>query len=294
MTREKTERTLERIRIADIGIPELLMYRSRRESQLARCNEPAPGLFVAESPKVIERALEAGYEPVSVLAEETEETRRLLAYMEERLDPEKGCLPVYLTDPENLKQLTGYPMTRGALCAMRRKPLPGREQVDDLCRLSRRIAVLENVENPTNLGAIFRSAAALGMDAVLLTGGCSDPLYRRAIRVSMGTVFQIPWAFLPEDGYSWPEQALPRLRELGYFCIAMALKEDALRIEDDRIRAQKRTAIVLGTEGEGLDEETIRACDAPVYIPMRHGVDSLNVAAAAAVAFWALTARSEA
>ena len=292
MITEGKENRFRLIRVPDLEIPELEFYRSRRESQLAHCFEPEPGIFIAESPKVIERALDAGYEPVSVLAEENGETSALLRCMEQLQGPVMDGLPVYLAQHETIRELTGYPMTRGALCAMRRKPLPGRQQLDDLCGKARRIVILENVENPTNLGAIFRSAAALGMDAVLLNGGCSDPLYRRAIRVSMGTVFQIPWAFLPEEGYDWPAQGISRLRKMGFFCIAMALREESLRIEDEQIRSRERVAVVLGSEGDGLDERTIQSCDATVLIPMKHGVDSLNVSAAAAVAFWALAGRS--
>ena len=261
--------------ITDFAAPELDVYARLTENQLVNREDPAQGLFIAESPKVIERALNAGYAPVSFLMEprhaETQ-ARELLARC--------AGVPVYTAELEVLKQLTGFPLTRGMLCAMRRRPLPTAEAV---CAGAKRVAVLEDVMNPTNIGAIFRSAAALGMDAVLLTSACSDPLYRRAIRVSMGTVFQVPWTYLPADG-AWPQT----LRALGFTTAAMALCDDSLPLYDARLREAARLAVVLGTEGDGLAASTIAACDCTVRIPMAHGVDSLNVAAASAVAFYQL------
>lgn len=260
--------------ITDFAAPALDVYARLSENQLVNREAPENGLFIAESPKVIERALNAGYVPVSLLMEtrhvETQ-ARDILARCPD--------VPVYTAELDVLKQLTGFPLTRGMLCAMRRRALP---TVEDVCRNARRVAVLEDVMNPTNVGAIFRSAAALGVDAVLLTRAASDPLYRRAIRVSMGTVFQVPWTVLP-DG-AWPE----RLHALGFTTAAMALCDDSLPLYDPRLREAKRLAIVLGTEGDGLARETIAACDCTVRIPMTHGVDSLNVAAASAVAFYQL------
>ena len=261
--------------ITDFAAPELDVYARLTENQLVNREDPARGLFIAESPKVIERALNAGYAPVSFLMEprhvETQ-ARELLARC--------AGVPVYTAELEVLKQLTGFPLTRGMLCAMRRCPLP---TVEEVCAGARRVAVLEDVMNPTNVGAIFRSAAALGMDAVLLTTACSDPLYRRAIRVSMGTVFQVPWTYLPAGG-AWPQT----LRALGFTTAAMALCDNSLPLYDARLKAAERLAVVLGTEGDGLAASTIAACDCTVRIPMAHGVDSLNVAAASAVAFYQL------
>ena len=261
--------------ITDFAAPELDVYARLTENQLVNREDPAQGLFIAESPKVIERALNAGYAPVSFLMEprhvETQ-ARALLARC--------AGVPVYTAELEVLKQLTGFPLTRGMLCAMRRRPLPA---VEEVCTGARRVAVLEDVMNPTNVGAIFRSAAALGMDAVLLTTACSDPLYRRAIRVSMGTVFQVPWTYLPAGG-AWPQT----LRALGFTTAAMALCDNSLPLYDARLKAAERLAVVLGAEGDGLAASTIAACDCTVRIPMAHGVDSLNVAAASAVAFYQL------
>ncbi|MBQ8687301.1 MAG: RNA methyltransferase [Ruminococcus sp.] len=263
------------ITITDFAAPELDVYARLSEVQLRRFYEPVPGLFIAESPKVIERALNAGYQPVSVLLEEkhiTGEAKEILSRC--------GDIPIYTSGPEVLTRLTGFQLTRGALCVMRRSELPSAEAV---CAGKRRIAVLENVVNPTNVGAIFRSAAALGMDGVLLTPACSDPLYRRAARVSMGTVFQIPWTYF--DG------SMETLRKLGFRTAAMALCEDSVNIDHPQLLAEERLAVVLGAEGDGLLKETISACDYTVCIPMSHGVDSLNVAAASAVAFWQLGRR---
>lgn len=276
-------RTDRIIPITDFMAPDLDVYARLSENQLYHLYEPDAGIFIAESPNVIERALNAGYEPLSFLAETRElygDAQRILMRCEHT--------PVYTAESELLTRLTGFALTRGLLCAMRRKPLPTLEAV---CAGARRIAVMERVMNPTNVGAIFRSAAALGMDAVLLTPGCSDPLYRRAARVSMGTVFQIPWTFLDEKICSWPEEGQKILRKLGFRTAAMALRQDSVSVDHPALMAEERLAIVLGTEGDGLSEKTIADCDYTVMIPMAHGVDSLNVAAASAVAFWELGKR---
>ena len=267
------------IKIKEFDAPELDVYARLPEVQLLRYYEPQPGLFIAESPKVIERALDAGCEAISFLVEHKHiegEARELIRRC--------GEIPVYTAEFDVLTQLTGFKLTRGMLCAMRRPALPG---INEVCKNARRIAVLENVVNPTNIGAIFRSAAALGMDAVLLTPGCSNPLYRRAIRVSMGTVFQIPWTFFDEKT-DWKTEGIRKLQEMGFKTAAMALKEDSVDIDDPKLLSEEKLAIVLGTEGDGLATETIADCDYTVCIPMAHGVDSLNVAAASAVAFWQL------
>lgn len=264
------------IEITDFDAPELDIYARLSETQLLNRHEPEKGIFIAESPIVIERALNAGCMPVSLLLE-----HRHIAGQARDIISRCGDIPVYTAEFEVLTRLTGFKLTRGALCAMRRRPLPEAEEV---CSGARRIAVLENVMNPTNVGAIFRSAAALNMDAVLLTPDCSDPLYRRAIRVSMGTVFQIPWTYLPH----WPEPAMNRLRTWGFKTAAMALREDTVSIDDPDLMAEEKLAVVLGSEGDGLSSSTIADCDYTVRIPMSHGVDSLNVAAASAVAFWQL------
>ena len=259
--------------ITDFADPALDVYARLTENQLVNREDLSQGLFIAESPKVIERALNAGYVPVSFLMEQRHvetQARDILARC--------GEVPVYTAPLDVLKQLTGFPLTRGMLCAMRRRPLPA---VETVCAGAKRVAVLEDVMNPTNVGAIFRSAAALGIDAVLLTQACSDPLYRRAIRVSMGTVFQVPWTYLPEI---WPQT----LRALGFTTAAMALCDASLPIYAPQLKKADRLAVVLGTEGDGLAESTIAACDCTVRIPMTHGVDSLNVAAASAVAFYQL------
>ena len=261
------------IPITDFSDPALDIYARRTENQLLNREHPEEGIFIAESPKVVERALNAGYEPVSVLVEDRHilgEAREIVARV--------GDAPVYTAPFDVLTLLTGFQLTRGVLCAMRRKSLPGLEELLEGCT---RVAVLENVMNPTNVGAIFRSAAALGMDAVLLTPGSSNPLYRRAIRVSMGTVFQVPWTFAPEN---WQSE----LKRLGFATAALALREDTLSIRDQRLAKEEKLALVLGTEGDGLADGTIANCDYTVKIPMTHGVDSLNVAAASAVAFFQL------
>ena len=261
------------IKITDFSSPELDIYARLTEVQLLNRREPEKGIFIAESPKVIERALNAGCIPISFLMEE-----RHVENQAKELIASCGDIPVYTATLEVLTQLTGFKLTRGMLCAMYRPKLP---TVADICKNARRVAVLEDVMNPTNVGAIFRSAAALGIDAVLLTSASSNPLYRRSIRVSMGTVFQVPWTFLGEDGIN-------ELRALGFKTAAMALKSDSLPIYDPRLAAEEKLAIVLGTEGDGLAAKTIADCDYTVLIPMSHGVDSLNVAAASAVAFYQL------
>ena len=267
------------IEITDFSAPELDVYARLRETQLLNRYEPENGIFIAESPRVIERALDAGCIPLSFLAE-----KKHVETEAKELITRCGEVPVYVAEFDVLTQITGYKLTRGMLCAMRRPPLRTPAEV---CAGARRIAILENVVNPTNVGAIFRSAAALNMDAVLLTPDCSDPLYRRAIRVSMGTVFQIPWAFLDEQ-MLWPEDGIAFLREQGFKNVAMALRNDTVNIDDPVLQKEEKLAIILGTEGEGLLTETIDGCDYTVKIPMSHGVDSLNVAAASAVAFWEL------
>jgi tRNA G18 (ribose-2'-O)-methylase SpoU len=267
------------IEINDITAPELDVYARTSEVQLLRYYEPEPGLFIAESPKVIERALNAGYEPLSFLVEHKDleaEAKQILERYPE--------IPVYTAEYDVLVGMTGYALARGMLCAMKRRRLPS---VEEICQNTSRIAILENVVNPTNVGAIFRSAAALHMDAVLLTSGCSDPLYRRAARVSMGTVFQIPWTYFDKKS-SWPEEGMKSIQNLGFKTVAMALRDDSFSIDDPKLLAEEKLAIVLGTEGDGLASQTIADCDYTVKIPMSHGVDSLNVAAASAVAFWEL------
>ena len=259
------------IEITDFLDPALDVYARLTENQLLNRENPENAMFIGESPKVIERALDAGYEPVSILVE-----RKHIEGEAKDIIARCGDIPVYTADFEVLTQLTGFQLTRGMLCALRRKKLPAAAEI---CKDAKRVAVLENVMNPTNVGAIFRSAAALGMDAVLLTNGSSNPLYRRAIRVSMGTVFQVPWTFI---------ENVSELKELGFKTCAMALREDTLSIRDPRLQAEPKLAVVLGTEGDGLADATISDCDYTVKIPMTHGVDSLNVAAASAVAFFQL------
>lgn len=268
------------IKIKEFDAPELDVYARLPEVQLLRYYEPQPGLFIAESPKVIERALDAGYEPVSLLMEE-----RHIETEGSKVIPKCGDIPVYTAEFEVLTRLTGFKLTRGMLGVMRRKRLPDIRQT---IAEKRRIAILENVVNPTNVGAIFRSAAALGMEAVLLTAGCSDPLYRRASRVSMGTVFQVPWTMMDAKSCIWPQDAMAVLKEEGFKTAAMALKEDTVRIDAPELFKEDKLAVILGTEGDGLADSTIADCDYTVKIPMMHGVDSLNVAAASAVAFWEL------
>ena len=307
------------IEIKNLDAPELQIYYNLNEAQLFHYFEPKPGIFIAESPKVIERALDAGCVPMSFLMEKKHvktQAKEILARCEklqsqdikqtDKMEAENGnssmaaehdipvctaeCeIPVYMAEIEVLAKITGYQLTRGMLCAMYRPTMPSVEQ---LCKNARRVAILENVVNPTNVGAIFRSAAALGMDAVLLTPACADPLYRRASRVSMGTVFQIPWTYFDKSA-SWPDGAMDVLHKLGYKTAAMALRDDSVSIDDEKMMAEEKLAIVLGTEGDGLADHTIADCDYTVKIPMTHGVDSLNVAAASAVAFWQLGMKCE-
>ena len=302
------------IEIKDLDAPELQIYYNLNEAQLFHYFEPKPGIFIAESPKVIKRALDAGCVPMSFLMEKKHvktQAKEILARCEklqsqdikqtDKMEAENGnssmaaehdipvctaeCeIPVYIAEIEVLAKITGYQLTRGMLCAMYRPTLTSVEQI---CKNARRVAILENVVNPTNVGAIFRSAAALGMDAVLLTSACADPLYRRASRVSMGTVFQIPWTYFDKNA-CWPDGAMDVLHKLGYKTAAMALRDDSVSIDDEKMMAEEKLAIVLGTEGDGLADHTIADCDYTVKIPMTHGVDSLNVAAASAVAFWQL------
>lgn len=268
------------IEITDFSAHELDIYARLTEGQLKNRAEPEKGLFIAESPNVIHRALDAGYTPVSMLME-----RKHVENHAKEIIARCDDIPIYTSSLDVLTKLTGFQLTRGVLCAMRRKPLLSAEEV---CKDARRIAVLENIVNPTNIGAIFRSAAALNFDAVLLTPACCDPLYRRAVRVSMGTVFQIPWAYIGACVEDWPEYGLRLLRNMGFKTVAMALRDDSCRIDDPVLTAEPKLAVILGTEGEGLAEHTIATCDYTVKIPMSHGVDSLNVAAASAVAFWQL------
>ncbi|WP_418750659.1 TrmH family RNA methyltransferase [Frisingicoccus sp.] len=270
------------IEITDFSAPELDVYARLTEGQLLNRHAPEKGIFIAESPKVIERALNAGCVPISFLMESKHISGQGKPLIERCRD-----IPVYTAGFDVLTQLTGFKLTRGMLCAMHRPPLPAPETV---CAGARRIAVLENVMNPTNIGAIFRSAAALNIDAVLLTGACSNPLYRRSIRVSMGNVFLIPWTFLRE-AEAWPQQGIDFLHHLGFKTAAMALSDNAMAIDDPRLMSEEKLAIILGTEGDGLASATIADCDYTVRIPMSNGVDSLNVAAASAVAFWQLGSR---
>ena len=270
------------IEITDFSAPELDVYARLTEGQLLNRHAPEKGIFIAESPKVIERALDAGCVPISFLMESKHISGQGKPLIERCRD-----IPVYTAGFDVLTQLTGFKLTRGMLCAMHRPPLPAPETV---CAGARRIAVLENVMNPTNIGAIFRSAAALNIDAVLLTGACSNPLYRRSIRVSMGNVFLSPWTFLRE-AEAWPQQGIDFLHHLGFKTAAMALSDNALSIDDPRLMSEEKLAIILGTEGDGLASATIADCDYTVRIPMSNGVDSLNVAVASAVAFWQLGSR---
>ena len=268
------------IEITDFNAPELDVYARLNENQLLNRADPANALFIAESPKVVERAMNAGYEPVSMLVEKKHiegEAKDVIARC--------GDIPIYTAEFEVLKNLTGFALTRGVLCAMRRRALPS---VEEVCKGAKRIAILENVMNPTNVGAIFRSAAALNMDAVLLTPASSNPLYRRAARVSMGTVFQIPWTYLAGEESAWPYPGIEQLKALGFKTVAMALCDDSISIDDPKLMEEEKLAVILGTEGDGLATATIADCDYTVKIPMSHGVDSLNVAAASAVAFWQL------
>lgn len=270
---------INQIRIADFNAPELDIYARTKEVVLLNRAKPEDGIFIAESPKVIERALDSGCEPISILMEERHIEGEGKSVLERC-----GDIPVYTAEFDVLKELTGFPLTRGMLCAMRR---PAPLSLQQVCENATRLAILEDVVNPTNVGAIFRSAAALGMDAVILTQACSDPLYRRAIRVSMGTVFQIPWTYV-DKSVKWPDEGMKFLHDMGFKTAAFALKDDSVGIDDPQLMNEEKLAVLLGTEGDGLATETIADCDYTVKIPMSHGVDSLNVAAASAVAFWQL------
>ena len=271
------------VEITTFAAPELDVFARLTEAQLRNRLEPEKGMFVAESPKVISRALDAGCEPVALLME-----RKHIEGQAAEIIARCGDVPVYTADRDVLAGLTGYELTRGILCAMRRPKLP---TVEQLCANARRVAVLEGIVDPTNVGAIFRSAAAMHMDAVLVTPTCCDPLYRRAARVSMGTVFQIPWTRIGEDHTQWPQPGLSRLQALGFKTAALALDDRAISIEDPALLAEEKLAVILGTEGDGLSAKTIADSDYTVMIPMSHDVDSLNVAAASAVAFWQLRVR---
>lgn len=268
------------IEITDFHAPELDPYARLTQNQLRNRLEPEKGIFIAESPKVIDRALDAGYEPVSLLME-----RRQITGPAAGILSRCGDAPVYTADRKLLAALTGFELTRGVLCAFRR---PAPRPVEELCRDARRVAVLEGIVDSTNVGAIFRSAAALNMDAVLINPSCCDPLCRRAVRVSMGTVFQVPWGQLGDSPADWPEKGMDVLHALGFKTAAMALSDRSVSIDDEQLAREPKLAIVLGTEGDGLAASTIASCDYTVKIPMSHGVDSLNVAAASAVAFWQL------
>lgn len=274
-------RSMPTVQVTDWEDPRLDAYARLTEVQLRSRLEPELGVFIAESAKVIERAFEAGAEPISLLTDEKH--LRALEPLVERMEARWGALPVLLAAPGQLERLTGYELTRGALAAFRRPVLPSPEV---LLADARRVAVLEGITNHTNVGAIFRSAAALGADAVLVTPDCYDPLYRRAVRVSMGCVFQVPWTRIGREGVFWADEGLDLLRRSGFATAAMALRDDALPLDDARVRDAERLALIFGTEGDGLDERTIAGCDMAVRIPMAHGVDSLNVAAASAVALW--------
>lgn len=268
------------IEITDFHAPELDPYARLTQNQLRNRLEPEKGIFIAESPKVIDRALDAGYKPVSLLMERKQITGPAAGILSRC-----GDAPVYTADREMLAELTGFELTRGVLCAFRR---PAPRPVEELCKNARRVAVLEGIVDSTNVGAIFRSAAALNMDAVLINPSCCDPLCRRAVRVSMGTVFQVPWGQLGEAPADWSEKGMDILHSLGFKTAAMALSDRSVSIDDEQLAKEPKLAIVLGTEGDGLAAGTIASCDYTVRIPMSHGVDSLNVAAASAVAFWQL------
>ena len=268
------------IEITDFNAPELDPYARLTQAQLRNRLEPEKGIFIAESPKVISRALDAGYQPISLLME-----RKQITGPAAEILTRCGDAPVYTADRDMLTALTGFELTRGVLCAFHR-PTP--HSVEELCRNARRVAVLEGIVDSTNVGAIFRSAAALNMDAVLITPSCCDPLCRRAVRVSMGTVFQVPWARIGATPADWPEKGIDQLHALGFKTAAMALNDRSVSIDDEQLAKELRLAVIMGTEGDGLAHSTIAACDYTVKIPMSHGVDSLNVAAASAVAFWQL------
>lgn len=273
------------IPITDLSAPELAVYTQLTHAQLRSQRHPEQGIFIAESAKVIACALRAGCQPISFLMEE----RQIPAFLSQ-VGPVDDCVPLYTADRPVLASLTGYELTRGVLCAMRRPQLPTPRE---LCRNARRVVVLEHITDATNIGALFRSAAALGMDAILVTPTCCDPLYRRAVRVSMGAVFQIPWAWLSGEDFLWPQTGIPALQQMGFHCAAMALTDQSISIDDPALARADKLAIVLGSEGSGLCDATIALCDYTARIPMAHGVDSLNVAAAGAVMFWQLRCRDE-
>ena len=273
------------IEITDFNDPALDVFARLTEAQLRNKMEPEKGIFIAESAKVILAALKAGWEPISMLMDRKHIHTQGAPLLERCPDT-----PVYTADASVLEQLTGYQMHRGVLCAMRRKPLP---TVEEVLKDAKRVAILEGIVDPTNIGAIFRSAAALGMDAVLVTPTCGDPMYRRAVRVSMGTVFQIPWTRIGSTNADWPAKGMAQLRELGFKTASLALNQNSVSIEDPCLLQEEKLAVILGTEGDGLKDETIAASDYTVLIPMTHGVDSLNVAAASAVAFWQLRNREK-
>ena len=269
-------------KIQDFSAPELDVFVRLTGAQLRSRLEPEKGIFIAESPTVIEVALASGLEPVALLTDE-----RLLGSLDNIIE-KCGDIPIYCAERSVLEQLTGFALTRGALCAMKRPKL---KSVEELLKVAHRVAVLEEIADSTNIGALFRSAAALGMDAVLVTPTCCDPLCRRAVRVSMGTIFQVPWTQIGELPADWPEKGIDLLHFFGFKTAAMALSDHSVSIDDERLMAEDKLAIVLGTEGDGLSKTTIAKCDYTVKIPMYHGVDSLNVAAAGAVAFWQLSGR---
>ena len=271
------------IEITDLNDDRIGLFTRLTEAQLRNRLEPEKGIFIAESAKVVRLALEMGCKPVAYLMERRQLTNQGREFIENA-----GSVPIFTADDEVLEGLTGYRLYRGVLAAMRRPKLPS---VDEVLKDAHRVAVLESIVDSTNIGAIFRSAAALNVDAVLVTANCGDPLYRRAVRVSMGTVFQVPWARIGETNEDWPERGLERLRSLGFKSAAMALSDDSVSIDDERLNKEEKLCIVFGTEGDGLAKETIARCDYTVRIPMAHGVDSLNVASAAAVAFWQLRMR---
>lgn len=271
------------IEITDLNDDRIGLFTRLTEAQLRNRLEPEKGIFIAESAKVVRLALEMGCKPVAYLMERRQLTNQGREFIENA-----GSVPIFTADDEVLEGLTGYRLYRGVLAAMRRPKLPS---VDEVLKDAHRVAVLEGIVDSTNIGAIFRSAAALNVDAVLVTANCGDPLYRRAVRVSMGTVFQVPWARIGETNEDWPERGLEKLRDLGFKSAAMALSDDSVSIDDERLNKEEKLCIVFGTEGDGLAKETIARCDYTVRIPMAHGVDSLNVASAAAVAFWQLRMR---
>ena len=275
----------ELLRITTLNDPRLDPYVRLTDVQLRSRIEPEKAVFIAASIEVIGRALDAGMEPLSLLTAEKYLPSLEAANILNRMSLANESASLFVAPEDQLEQLTGFQLTRGALAAFRRPP---ERPVADVVRNARLIAVLEDIRNHTNVGAIFRSAAALGADAVLVSPACYDPLYRRAVRVSMGTVFQVPWTRIGSDPHNWARDGVPLLHELGFTTAAMALSDDSIALDDARLKSCDRLALVFGTEGDGLAESTISRCDYTVRIPMEHGVDSLNVAASSAVAFWEL------